>query len=345
MSFQWPLALAGLALVPLAFLLYGAVQRRRQRYAVRFTNLDLLANVVAAQPGWRRHVPPFLYLLSLIALVIALARPEATIDVPQEEASAVLTTDVSGSMQATDVEPNRLVAAQNAARRFVEDLPEEARVGIVAFSGGADTLTRPTTDRIAIESAIASLSPGGGTAMGDGIMESIDAVRELVEGSANGADPGGDTPGGAAPCGGETGGEPAEAPPAAIILLSDGANTTGRTDPIQAAEAAADLGIPVHTIALGTDEGTIELPDSSGFTRQIPVPPDRETLQEVSDMTGGRYFDAPDAAELEAIYDDLGTRIGTQEEQVEVTYGFAGGGLALLALGGLLSLLWFSRVP
>jgi Ca-activated chloride channel family protein len=262
-SAEWPGLLWTLVLVPVALAAYLLAQRRRSRYTVRFTNLDLLANVVSAKPGWRRHVPPAFYLLALAALLVSLARPQALALVPKEQATIVLVMDVSGSMNATDVRPTRLVSSQRAATTFIEQLPEKFRVGIVSFASTAQTLTRPTTDRAAVYEAIATLHAEGATAMGDGIERALDVKRP--SGSAGGASP--------------TAPDPPEQssgrePPLVVLLLSDGANTQGRTQPMEAATDAKELGVPVFTIALGTDQGMVDVPDETGTMRRIPVPPD-----------------------------------------------------------------------
>jgi Ca-activated chloride channel family protein len=321
-TFEWPWVLPALLVVPLALAAYLLAQRRRQRYAARFTNLDLLANVVGRSPGWRRHVPPALYLLALAALVVALARPQATIALPREQASVVLTSDSSGSMQATDVAPSRLEAAQAAARTFTERVPERFRVGMVSFNHEVQTLARPTTDRAAVQAASASLRAEGGTATGDALARSLEIVRPRAQRGER-----------------RRGREPA-----AIILLSDGKTTTGR-DPVAVARRARRLGVPVHTVALGTPSGVIDLSDRVGFAREIPVPPDPETLREVAEVSGGRFVAAPSDDELNEVYEELSSKVGFVRERQEITAGFAGAGAVLLALAGALSLLWFSRLP
>jgi Ca-activated chloride channel family protein len=322
MTFEWPWMLPGLLLLPLALGAYVLAQRRRQRYAARFTNLDLLANVVGRSPGWRRHVPAALYLLALAALVVALARPQATIALPREQASVILTSDSSGSMQATDVEPSRLAAAQGAARTFLERVPERFRVGVVSFNHEVQTLSTPTTDRAAVEAAVASLRAEGGTATGDALARSLEILRPRAQRD-----------------------RPADRrEPAAVILLSDGKTTTGR-DPVEVAREARRLGVAVHTVALGTPGGVIDLPDRFGFSRPIPVPPDPDTLRRVAEVSGGRFVAAAGEDELNQVYEELSSRVGFVEERQEVTAGFAGAGAVLLALAGALSLLWFSRIP
>lgn len=324
MTFASPLALLGLALVPLALVGYLVVQRRRMRYAARFTNLDLLANIVERSPGWRRHLPPTLALAALAALVVALARPEVTMAVPREEATVVLAMDSSGSMTATDVAPSRMAAAREAASRFVEELPEDFRVGLVSFSDQADVVAPPTHDRGEIVAALGSLRASNGTALGDAIARSVEAGRSALDEDAT---------------------RSGEAPPLVVLVLSDGANTTGDYEPLEAAALAADAGIPVYTVALGTEDGVIQGPDDNGGTRTIQVPPDPETLAAVAESTGGEFFDAPNDEDLRAVYDEIGSQVGTVSEQREVTNLFAGAGGLLLLAGAALSALWFNRIP
>jgi Ca-activated chloride channel family protein len=336
-SAEWPGLLWTLLLVPVALAAYLLAQRRRSRYTVRFTNLDLLANVVGAKPGWRRHVPPALYLLALAALLGSLARPQALTLVPKEQATVVLVMDVSGSMNATDVSPTRLVSSQRSAVTFIEELPEKFRVGIVSFASTAQTLTRPTTDRVAVYEAIDSLHAEGATAMGDGIERALDAKRPPTPPSSGStARP---SPSPPAPQGG------ADQAPLVVLLLSDGANTQGRTQPMQAAADAKALGVPVFTIALGTDRGMVDVPDETGNLRRIPVPPDTLTLQRIAETTGARFFAAPSNSDLKEVYRELGSKIGFVKEQQEITVVFAATGLLFLVAGATMSLVWFSRFP
>jgi len=336
-SVEWPGLLWALLLVPVALAAYLLAQRRRSRYTVRFTNLDLLANVVSAKPGWRRHVPPAFYLLALAALVVSLARPQALALVPKEQATIVLVMDVSGSMNATDVQPTRLISSQRAATQFIEQLPDKFRVGIVSFASTAQTLTRPTTDRPAVSEAIESLHAEGATAMGDGIERALDVKRppgSPATASTVRPAPNPDGPQGA--------GEDA---PLVVLLLSDGANTQGRAQPMEAAADAKELGVPVFTIALGTDQGMVDVPDETGNLRRIPVPPDKLTLQRIAEATGARFFAAPSSRDLKGIYRELGSKIGFVREKQEVTVVFAATGLLFLVAGAAMSLVWFSRFP
>ncbi len=322
MSFREPAYLTALVLLPLAVLVYVALQRRRREESARFAAAALMPNVVTGRPGWRRHVPALLLLAALATLVFALARPERTVAQPKRQATVMLVTDISGSMSATDVRPDRLAAAQKAARTFIAKLPDTFRIGFVAFNQFAEVRLPPTTDRAQIEPVIRGLIADGGTAMGDGLARGVEALEAQLRAQRRTED---------------------RRPPAALILLSDGKNTVGDTQPLEAARAAARLKIPIYAVALGTPTGSIELTDQFGLTQTIPVPPDPETLKEIARLTGGRFFDAEDAEQLESIYETLGTRIGFEREKREVTSAFAGGGLLLLLVGGALGMRWFGR--
>ena len=316
-GFQSPWWLLALALVPLGVAAYLALQRRRHEDALRFASLATLASVAPASPGWRRHLPPALLGLALLALALALARPEATFSVPRERASVMLVTDTSGSMAAQDVEPNRLTAAREAATAFLDDVPAKIRVGLVAFSSTSAVLQTPTIDRAAVKDGLATIQPGGGTATGDGIEAGLRALNaQNLNRSA------------------------AERIPGAIVLLSDGKATSG-ADPAGVAQQARQAKVPIYTVALGTQEGTIITPDG----QELNVPPDLAALEEIAAISGGRFFGAPSAEALESAYADLGSRIGTEDETREVTSAFAGGALVLLIAGAALGLLWFGRLP
>lgn len=317
LSFKSPLWLFALAVVPLVVAGYVALQGRRREYAVRFASLATLASVAPASPGWRRHLPPALLLLSLLALTLALARPEATFSVPRERASVMLVTDTSGSMAAEDVEPDRLTAAREAANAFLDQVPEKIRVGLVAFSSTAAVLQTPTTDRAAVRDGLETVQAGGGTATGDGIEAGLRALNAQNQNRSE-----------------------AERIPGAIVLLSDGKATSG-ADPSGVAQMARQSKVPIYTVALGTQEGTIITPDG----QQLNVPPDLDALREIAAIAGGKFFDAPSAEALESAYADLGSRLGTEDEEREVTAAFAGGALLLLVAGAALGLAWFGRLP
>jgi Ca-activated chloride channel family protein len=240
-------------------------------------------------------------------------------------------------MNATDVAPTRLIAAQRAAKSFVDQLPGKFRVGVVSFSASADTLTRPTTDRGAVRDAIDSLQAQGGTAMGDAIERALDTVRP-AQALKTAPKPGQAPPTTAVP-------QP-KGPPAIILLLSDGASSMGKFRPLDAAMDAHMLNVPVFTIALGTMDGTVDVPDDTGQgVRRIPVPPDPDTLSQVAKLTGGRFFNAPNDRDLRSIYHELGSRIGFVRERQEVTVVLAAIAVLLLVSGGIASLAWFSRFP
>ena len=341
MSVEWPGFLWGLLLVPVAVAAYLLGQRRRTRYAVRFTNLDLLANVVSRSPGWRRHVPPALYVLALTGLLLAVARPQAITLVPKEQATIMLVMDTSGSMNATDVAPSRLIAAEQAAMIFLDEVPQKFRVGVVSFAGTAQLLVRPTTDRVAVQDAVASLNADGPTAMGAAIERALEARRPTTAPTTTTAP---STPQVVPPP--TTTPDPSKEPPMVILLLSDGSNTQGRTQPLDAARHARQLNVAIFTIALGTDTGMVDIPDEqTGQLRRIPVPPDKFTLQRVAEATGGRFFAAPSSKDLKGIYRDLGSKIGFVKQRQEVTVIFAAAALLLLVAGAGLSLIWFSRFP
>jgi Ca-activated chloride channel homolog len=329
LTFDWPAVLWGLALVPFLFVVYLLLQRRRRRYAVRFTNLDLLANVVTETPRWRRHLPPLLTMLAIAALIIAVARPHADLKTPKERATVMLVTDVSGSMQATDVEPNRITAAREAARTFTGQIPAKFRLGLVSFNQQSQVLVPPSIDRDLVTNALDTLQANGGTAVGEAIQTALTSMRDLTkpQKSPNGRPA-----------------NPKRRTPAVIVLLSDGKNTGG-PDPVTVAQQAKKQGVSINTVALGTPDGTVQMTDANGFANTIPVPPDPATLKQIATTTGGRFFDAPDANELKSIYESLGSRIGYDVERKEITVAFAGAGLGLLMIGGLMSLLWFGRLP
>jgi Ca-activated chloride channel family protein len=316
MSFREPLLLAGLALVPLALLAYAVAQRRRRRYAVRYPAVDVLASVAGKARG--RHLPALLALLSLAALGVALGRPERTIAVEQRQGTVMLVHDTSGSMQATDVKPDRLSAARAAARTLVRSLPEEFRLGVISFNTRVEQVSEPTTDRAQVLRALEGLKVQGGTAMGDGLQLGISAIRAPVIG---------------------TDGHPHRLP-GAIVLLSDGASTKG-SDPRKIAQEAKRLKIPIYAVALGTRNGMLRQPDG----KMTPVPPDTATLDSIARTTGGRSFMAPTARDLEAVYANLGKGLATRKEKQEITAAFAGGGLALLLAGLVTGLLRGGRLP
>jgi Ca-activated chloride channel family protein len=348
MTFLAPEMLLGLLLVPVAIGFYLWAQRRRSSYAVRFTNLSLLSNLVPKRPSWRRHLPPALYLGAIAALLIGLARPTMVVAVPREDATVILAMDVSGSMRATDVSPTRLDAARASALSFIDQLPAGVRVGVVSFASEPVTLVSPTTDRTQLKAAIDGLTARDGTAMGDALMQVLDIAQKIQQDGAETPDasaaPKASAAPGASPAPG-TSPAPSNQPLVATILLSDGANSVGQAQPLDAAQRAKALGVPIYTIALGTPGGTVEVQDQSGRTVTLDVPPDTATLDAIASITGGTAFTAPTAAQLASVYDNLQSRIGYTQERQEVTFALVGAGLLLVVLGAGLSAVWFGRLP
>ncbi len=311
MSFQAPLFLIGFVAIPLALLALWAARRRPAKYVIRFPATATLSAVVGKTGRARRIIPPALLSLSLAGLVTALARPEATIAVPVERASVMLVTDTSGSMNATDVSPSRLAAAQQAATRFLDKVPKSLQTGLVAYADGPTTVVRPTQDHEEIKTTLNALQADGGTATGDALDAALTAL----------------------------GARDKKSPPAAIVLLSDGASKTGQ-DPATVAQKAKSLGVPIYTVALGTPSGTLQL---GGQT--IDVAPDPEALAQVAQLSGGRAFTAEDSDALDEVYQTLGSRIGTKKEKKEISAGFAAVGLLLLGGAAFTSLRWRGRLP
>jgi Ca-activated chloride channel family protein len=258
-------------------------------------------------------------------------------------------------MKAEDVAPTRLAAAREAARSFVDGLPEGVRVGVVAFATRPVTLVSPTADRAAVRSALDGLAPRDGTAMGDALMQVLDIAESLEVGDGTGSDGTGDTMPGADQGAADAAADPGSSlaptvgadsgPAVAAILLSDGANSAGDTEPLDAAQRAATLGVPIYTIALGTPSGTVEVTDENGLPVTLEVPPDTATLQQIAETTGAAAFDAPTAEELRVVYDDLESRVGWTSEQQEVTWILAAAALLTVVVAAGLSVLWFGRLP
>jgi Ca-activated chloride channel homolog len=333
-SFQWPLALLFLLLVPLMLALYVLVQRRPSRYALSYSNLDVLASVVDRSGAWRRWIPPALFLLALTVLAVALARPQVRATQEREQATIVLAIDSSGSMVADDVAPTRLDAAKAAVNTFLDGLPPKFRVGMVTFAAEAELVAPVTTDRELVRGALDFLIPLRGTAIGDAVARAAEEARDAVGPERERRLASIRT----------AAARPRSGPPAAVLLLSDGFQTAGVLDALDGAARAKELGIPVYTIALGTDEGIIEF----GFgpeRRVIPVPPDRETLRLIAQETNGRYFDAPTAPALQAAYAELGSLLARQPGETEATFALLAVAAALGLAAAALSAVWFSRIP
>jgi Ca-activated chloride channel family protein len=319
MSFGSPLFLIALVLLPLAVARYVAGERRRRAAAREFASDAMLASVAPRQPRWRRHAPLVLYALALAVLVVAAAKPRTTTAVPVDRATIMLLNDVSGSMQARDMRPTRLVAAREAARAFVNKVPHSVRVGIVAFNQNARTLQPPTTDHAALNAALDQLKSSGTTATGDALNAALTTLQRQP-------------------------GVLGRRPPSAIVLLTDGASRRGQ-DPVTVARQAARLKIPIYTVALGTPEGTIHARKPGGGTVVRQVPPDPSSLAAIARASRGKAFTAEDAGALSTVYKNLGHQLGTRKAKREVTAAFVGGALILLVAGSAMSLRWFGRLP
>jgi Ca-activated chloride channel family protein len=365
MSFESPLYLASLLVVAIAVAFWLLAERRRMRYAVRFTNLDVLASV-AERSSWRRYVPPALFALALAVLLVSLARPTVDRMVASERASVILVVDTSRSMQSDDVEPTRLGAAQEALRLFLDKVPDGIRVGLIVFAGEAQVATPPTSDHELVEQSVDSVGEFliyGGTAIGDALGTAVELGKQSID-----APP---------PVEGQTAapGESrlvrslAQAQPVqqgvppqgcdeeslvSILFLSDGAQTRGILEPAQGAELAREACFPVYTIALGTPEGTIRrgFGFGGGFgqgpgdpNELIPVPPDPETLRAIAETTGGQFSEARTAESLESAYAKLGSSLGREPGQSEITFILVAIAALLLAAAGVLSALWSPRFP
>jgi Ca-activated chloride channel family protein len=323
MSFAEPILLSGLILLPLAALAYGALQRRRRRESAAWASPALVPAIAPERPGWRRHLPPVLLFCALAALIVALARPQRTVAAPQRAANVIMVTDISGSMNATDVLPDRLTAAVKAAKTLAIKLPPAFRLGLITFSDYAEQRVAPTTDRSQVNGALDQLAAEGGTAMGDAIERGLQSARTPVP-NADGSG--------------------VRRLPAVVVLLSDGKNTSGQLDPVEVARQTGQPRIPIYTIALGTPDGQVQLRDSFGFLQRVQVPPDIEGLKQIARVSGGKAFTATESSKLQEIYAGLGTQLSSRSEKREVTAAFAGGALLLLVAAGGLSLRWFGRL-
>lgn len=315
MTLQEPLFLLALLLAPVLMLLYWRRERRIRAGQAAFAAPALMASVAPERPRWRAHIPLVAYLLALIVLSFALARPQVAVSVEVEQARIVLVTDHSGSMAAEDVVPTRLDAARRAAIDFLGRVPASVEVGAMVYNQDPQVLQVPTRDRLAITEALASVEPAGSTATGDALLLALKVAQP--------ASPPGQRP-----------------PPAAVILLSDGESVRG-SDPLDAAREAQRVGVPIYTVALGTPQGRI--PREGGGT--VPVPPDPETLARIAEISDGAAFEVGDAARLNEVYERLGRQLTRKTEKRQITAGFAGGGLILLLAGAGLSLFWFGRIP
>lgn len=307
MSLAAPLWLLALLALPVAWLLYRRRRGRARRFAVRFPAARTLLQAAPAVGPWRRHLPALLVLAAMAPLAIALARPQAAVSVPAEQASIVLVTDQSGSMNATDLEPSRLVAAQEAARAFIDEIPDRVRLGVVTYAGGVVAVQPPDVDHDRARRVVDAQLAEGATATGDALQTALDLLDRQA----------------------------ADAP-AAIVLLSDGKTTSGAEPVAVARQRGQRRRVPIYTVALGTEGALLPSPDP--FAPPIDVSPDPETLRRIAAVSGGQAFAADDSGRLEGIYESLGSRLGSRTEQRELTAGFAATGLLLLIAAGVAGL-------
>ena len=344
MNFLWPEVLWLLLTLPLLAGIYIWTLRRKKKLALRYASLSIVKEAMGRGHSWRRHVPPILFLLAIAAMLLAAARPLATITLPSRQQTLILAMDVSGSMRATDVKPNRMVAAQEAAKSFIADLPRHVRVGIVAFAGSAQVTQLPTVNRDDLTAAIDSFQLQRGTATGNGIMMSLatlfpDAGIDIAAlGPRDGArplraDPAKPPPKEFTPV------EPGSYNSAAIIMLTDGQRTTG-VDPLEAAKMAAERGVRVYTVGIGTVDG--ETIGFEGWSMRVRL--DEETLKSVAQRTQAEYFYAGTAADLKKVYETLSTRLTVEKKETEVSGLFALVGAVLALLSATLSLWWLGRI-
>ena len=353
MSFKSPWLLLGLVVLAIAIGLWLLADRRRARYTVRYTSLDVLASVVSGR-SWLRYLPSGLVALGLAVLIVGLARPEVTRSLLRERATVILVVDTSRSMQADDVEPTRLGAAQEALRTFLDEAPSDLRVGLVVFAGEAQVATPPTKDHDLVGTAITDIDQFlvyGGTAIGDALQTAVLLGRQVTDLAQT-------DDGVAAPASSRTTRTLAQAPscgdeksPVSILFLSDGAQTRGLLQPLEGAKLAREACFPVYTIALGTPEGVIErgpfggIPGSPQDSQVIPVPPDPETLRAIAKTTGGEFSEARSADSLTRAYENLGSRLGRETGQSEITWLFVALAAALLLLGTAVGAFVSPRLP
>jgi Ca-activated chloride channel family protein len=364
MSFLWPELLWLLLLVPLLVLVYVWLLRRRKKQALPFASLTLVRQAMGRSQGMRRHVPPLLFLVAMACLLVAVARPAAVVTLPSQSETVVLAVDVSGSMRANDVLPTRIAAAQAAARAFVAEQPRTTRLGVVSFAGTASMVQPPTLSREDVLGALDRFQLQNGTAVGSGILVALKAIFPEIEfdlrasnprvgaSAGNGAGAGGGVSGPAeAGQGGSLDQKPAGAqeefkpvPPgsyasAVIILLTDGQSTTG-PDPLEAAKMAAERGVKVYTVGIGTSNG--EILGAEGWSMRVRL--DEDALKKIATLTTGEYFYAGNAAELKKIYQTLHSRLILEKKETEITALFAAAGALLAMFAALLSIVWFNRL-
>jgi len=345
MTFLWPELLWLLLAIPALIGVYFLLLRRKKKQVLRYASLGMVRDAMSAGQRFRRHIPALLFLLALTALVVAVARPTATLTLPSQHEIIILAMDVSGSMRAADVEPNRIGAAQAAARAFVADQPASARIGVVSFAATASVVQPPTRNRDDILAAIDRFQLQRGTAVGSGILVSLKTIFPDVEFDLRGSNPRDDPRGVPLDKAGASGkAAPKTVPPgsytsAAIILLSDGQTTTG-PNPIEAARMAADRGVRIYTVGIGTPNG--EILGSEGWSMRVRL--DEESLKTIANVTHGEYFYASNAMDLRKVYESLNTRLALETRQTEITALLAAAAAVITLLAAFLSMLWFNRV-
>jgi len=336
MSFIWPTMLVLLVTVPLLVALYLRMQRRRQKIAAGYGSLGLTQQASGQGLGWRRHVPPAFFLGGLAILMVAIARPQAIVSLPRVEGTVILAFDVSGSMGADDLKPSRMEAAKAAAQAFVAHQPATVRIGVVAFSDSGFTVQAPTTDKDVVLATIKRLAPTRGTSLANGILASLTTISSINA-----------TP----PRSLYTNLTPVPTPtptpvpqgqhsPAVVVLLSDGENNES-PDPLAAAQKAADQGVRIYTVGIGSAAGSIIHVDGFAIQTQLDEP----MLQQIAQLTGGAYYRAEDETQLEEIYSHLNPELVIRPEKTEITSLFAAASIIALFVGGVFSLLWLSRLP
>jgi Ca-activated chloride channel family protein len=346
MTFLWPEFLWLLALVPLLIAAYVFILKRKRKAALRYASLTMVREAMGDGQKFRRHVPPLLFLVALVTMIVAVARPAAVVRLPSQHETIILSMDVSGSMRAKDVEPDRITAAQVAAKAFVNDQPRTTRIGIVAFAGTASLVQPPTQNREDLIAAIDRFQLQRATAIGSGILVALKAIFPDVDFDLRSSNPRLNSAS-SRPLYAPT--DPDKAPPkpvppgsyksAAIILLTDGQATTG-PDPIEAARMAAERGIRIYTVGVGTPNGEILV--GEGWSMRVRL--DEETLKTIANLTGGEYFYAGTAVDLKKIYQSLNSKFVLEKKETEITALFAAAAALTVLLSGLLSLLWFNRI-
>lgn len=342
MNFLWPQLLILLLAVPILIALYIMAQRRRKKYALRYASLSLVKDAMGKGPGLRRHIPPIIFLLAIIAMIVALARPIALVTLPAQEGTVILVVDVSGSMLAEDLKPTRMEASKAAARTFVDKQNAAVKIGVVSFSDNAFVVQSPTIDRDAVNAAIDRLEPQRGTAIGRGLITGLDAINE--EANAEDAAFGRQRPSQFGPTPTAT---PTPKPlpkgmyaPAVMILLSDGESNIG-PNPLEVLDPIIGQGVRVYTVGVGSAEGTVLRIQG----RAIRVRLDEAVMKQIAEKTDGEYFNAANENDLRSIYEKLGTRLTLRTEKTEITAVFTAGAALLTLVAGFLSLWWFNRLP